>query len=51
MRDVFINAFSLIERSLKIYFFCTILAALLDFADFIIQLVRFGRIGDVIKLY
>ena len=41
------NMFESVKSLLKLYFFLTIFTYLFDFVEFIIQLVRFGRPGDV----
>ena len=47
MRTMFINLMTGLESNLKIYFALSIACSFLDFIDFIIQLVRFGGLGDV----
>ena len=50
MRSVFISLATVLEDRLKLYMGLTVATCLLDFIDFIIQLVRFGGRGDVILL-
>ena len=47
MRSVFISLVTALEDRLKLYMALTVATCLLDFIDFIIQLVRFGGRGDV----
>ena len=47
MRTMFINLMNGLEKNLKIYFVLSIASSFFDFIDFIIQLVRFGGLGDV----
>ena len=48
MRNVFIGIVQSLERLLKAYFILTVIVSVFDFAEFVVQLVRFGRLGDVI---
>lgn len=48
MRSTITNVASHMETLLKVYFVMTLLSILLDIVEFFIQLVRFGREGDVI---
>jgi hypothetical protein len=47
MRYVFISLVTCLEDRLKLYMALTAATCLLDLIDFIIQLVRFGGLGDV----
>ena len=47
MRETFMETLQSVEKYLQIYFSLTIICVILDFIEFIIQLIRFGRIGDV----
>ena len=50
MRTMFINLMSNLDQNLKLYFALTVTTSFLDFIDFIIQLIRFGGLGDVTNL-
>lgn len=47
LRKTFMQVFDHLKSLLKAYFFISLFATLFDFVEFIVQLVRFGRKGNV----